>query len=71
MVEGKGKKEGEGGRPPTNLWLISHTWPPLNSYFHPPLHLAPIMLTPLIKHQKKSKFLLPFSKVLFIYLLFF
>jgi hypothetical protein len=43
---GEGRKEGEGGRPATNLWLTGHSWPPLNPYFHPPLHLAPIMLTP-------------------------
>jgi hypothetical protein len=29
-------------------------WPPLNSFFHPPLHLAPIMLTPLIKSIKSK-----------------
>jgi hypothetical protein len=69
IVEGKGGKEGEGGRLATNLWLTSHAWPPLNPYFHPPLHLAPIMLTPLTKSIKsKSKFLSSFSKVLSIYL---
>jgi hypothetical protein len=51
-VEGKGRKEGEGGWPTTNLWPTHHTWPPLNPYFHPPLHLAPIMLTPLTKRLK-------------------
>jgi hypothetical protein len=45
IVEGKGGKEGEGGRPTTNLSPTGHAWPPLNPYFHPPLHLAPIMLT--------------------------
>jgi hypothetical protein len=53
-VEGKGGKEGEGGQPATNLWPISHAWPPLNPYFHPPLHLAPIMLTPLTKSIKSK-----------------
>jgi hypothetical protein len=37
IVEGKGGKEGEGGRPATNLWLTGYAWPPLNPYFHPPL----------------------------------
>jgi hypothetical protein len=61
IVEGKGGKEGEGGRP------IGHAWPPLNPYLHPPLHLAPIMLTPLTKSIKNlSKFFSSFSKVLFI-----
>jgi hypothetical protein len=49
IVEGKGRKAGEGGQPATNLWLTSHAWPPLNSYFHPPLHRAPIMLTSKVK----------------------
>jgi hypothetical protein len=48
-VEGKGRKEGEGGWPATNLWPTGHAWPTLNHYFHPPLHIAPIMLTPLTK----------------------
>jgi hypothetical protein len=66
-VEGKGRKEGEGDRPATNLWPTDHAWPPLNPYFHPPLHLASIMLIPLTKSIKsKSKFLSPFFKVLFI-----
>jgi hypothetical protein len=52
IVEGKGGKKGEGGRPATNLWSTSHAWPPLNPYIHPPLHLAPIMLTPLTKSIK-------------------
>jgi hypothetical protein len=51
-VEGKGGKEGEGGRPVTNLWPTGHAWPPPNPYFHPTLHLAPIMLTPLTKSIK-------------------
>jgi hypothetical protein len=53
-VEEKGRKEGEGGRPATNLWPTSHEWPPLDPYFHPPLHLAPIMLTPLTKSIKSK-----------------
>jgi hypothetical protein len=48
IVEGKGRKEGEGGR------LTGHAWPHLNSQFHPPLHLAPIMLTPLTKSIKSK-----------------
>jgi hypothetical protein len=67
-VEGKERKEGEGGWSATNLWLTGHAWPPLNPYFHPPLHLAPIMLTPL---TKRIKFLSSFSKVLFIYFFIF
>jgi hypothetical protein len=45
-VEGKGGKEGKGGQPATNFWPTDHAWPPINPYFHPPLHLAPIMHTP-------------------------
>jgi hypothetical protein len=46
-------KEVEVGQLATNLRLTGHAWPPLNPYFHPPLHLAPIMLSPLTKkHQK-------------------
>jgi hypothetical protein len=68
-VEGKGRKEGEGGQSATNIWPTGHTWPPLNPYFHPPLHLAPIMLTPLTKGIKsKANFFRPFLKFfLFIY----
>jgi hypothetical protein len=49
-------------------WFL--TWPPLNPYFHPPLHLAPIMLTPLTKSIKsKANSFHLFSKFyLFIYL---
>jgi hypothetical protein len=54
IVERKGGKEGEGGWPAINLWLTGHAWPPLNPYFHPPLHLAPIMLTPLTKSIKSK-----------------
>jgi hypothetical protein len=53
-VEGKGRKEGEGGRPTTNLRPTGHAWPPVNPYFHSPLHLAPIMLTPLTKIIKRK-----------------
>jgi hypothetical protein len=69
IVDGKGRNEGEGGRPATNLWPIGHAWPPLNPYFHPPLHLAPIMLTPLTKSIKsKANSFYPFPKFfLFIY----
>jgi hypothetical protein len=49
IVEGKGGNEGEGSRSAINLWSTSHAWAPLNPYFHPPLHLAPIMLTQLTK----------------------
>jgi hypothetical protein len=72
-VEGKGRKKGEGGRSATNVWLTGHAWPPLNSYVHPPLHLAPIMLTPLtksIKSKANSFHLFP-KLFLFIYLKFF
>jgi hypothetical protein len=34
MVEGKGRKEGEGGQLATNLWPTGHAWPPLKPYFH-------------------------------------
>jgi hypothetical protein len=69
IVKGKGGKEGEGGRPATNLWPTGHAWPPLNPYFHPPLHLAPIMLNPLTKSIKsKANSFHPFPKS---YLLFF
>jgi hypothetical protein len=64
IVEGKGGKEGEGGRSATNLWSTNHVWPPLNSYFHPPLHLVPFMLTPLTKSKANSFHLFP---KLFIY----
>jgi hypothetical protein len=70
IVEGKGGKEEQGGRLATNLWLTGHAWPPLNLYFHPPLHLAPIMLTPVTKSIKsKANLFHPFPKFyLFIYL---
>jgi hypothetical protein len=71
-VEGKGRKEGEGGRPATSLCSTGHVWPPLNPYFHHPLHLAPIMLTPLTKSIKsKAKSFHPFPKFfLFIFEIF-
>jgi hypothetical protein len=54
IVEGKRGKEREGGWPTINLWSTGHAWPPLNPYFHPPLHLSPIMLTPLTKCIKSK-----------------
>jgi hypothetical protein len=71
-VEGKGEKEGEDGRPATNLWLTGHAWPPLNPYFHHPLHLALIMLTPLTKSikSKANSFHLFFKVLLFIFEIF-
>jgi hypothetical protein len=68
-VEGKGRNEGEDGRSATILWLTGHAWPPLNPYFHLPLHLALIMLTPLTKSMKsKANSLHPFPKFfLFIF----
>jgi hypothetical protein len=44
-MEEKGRKAGDGSRPATILWPTDHAWPALNPYFHPPLHLAPIMPT--------------------------
>jgi hypothetical protein len=71
-VEGKERKEGEGGWPRTNLWLTGHACPPLNPYFQPPLYLAPIMLTPLTKSIKsKANSFHPFPKFfLFIFKIF-
>jgi hypothetical protein len=54
IVQEKGRKEGEGDRLATNLWPTGHACPPLNRYFHPPLHLAPIMLTPLTESIKNK-----------------
>jgi hypothetical protein len=69
-VEGNGRKEGEGGQPATNLWLTGHACPPLNSYFHPPLHIAPIILTPLTKSIKsKGNSFRPFPKF-FLFIIF-
>jgi hypothetical protein len=72
IVEGKGGNEGGGGRSVTNLWPTGHAWPPLNPYFHPPLHLAPLMPTPLTKSIKsKSNSFHPFPKLfLFIFEIF-
>jgi hypothetical protein len=72
IVKGKGGKEGEGGRPATNLWPIGHVWPPLNPYFHPLLYLVPLMLTPLTKSIKsKVNFFHLFPKFfLFIFEIF-
>jgi hypothetical protein len=69
IVEGKGGKEGAGGQPATILWPTGPGWPPLNHYFHPSLHLAPIMLTPLTKSIKsKANSFHPFPKFfLFIF----
>jgi hypothetical protein len=68
-VEGKGRKEGEVGRPATNIWPIGHAWPPLNSYFHPPLHPTPIMLTPLTKSIKsKANFFHPFQSSFYLFI---
>jgi hypothetical protein len=62
-VEGKGRKEGEGGRLATNLWPTGHARPPLNPYFHPPLYFASIMFTPLSKSIKsKANSFHPFPK---------
>jgi hypothetical protein len=70
IVEGKGGKEGEGGRPTTILWPTGHAWPPLNPYFHPPLHLAPIMLTPLTKSIKsKANSFHLFPKFFYLFIL--
>jgi hypothetical protein len=72
IVEGDGGKEGEGGWPATNLWPIGHAWPPLNPYFHPPLHLTPIMLTPLTKSIKSiANSFHPFPEFFLFYFLIF
>jgi hypothetical protein len=72
IVEGKVGKEGECVRSTTNHWLTDHAWPPLNPYFHPPLHLAPIMHTPLTKSikSKANSFHLSPKFFLFIYFKF-
>jgi hypothetical protein len=73
VVEGKGGMEGEGGQPTTNLWPTSDAWPPLRPYFHPPLHLIPLMLTPLtksIKSKANSFHLFPKFFFLFIFEIF-
>jgi hypothetical protein len=72
IVEGKGGKEGEGGRLATILWPTGHAWPPLNPYFHPPLHLGPIMQTPLTKSIKsKANSFHPFPKFFLFIITFF
>jgi hypothetical protein len=73
-VQGKGRNGGEGGRSATNPWPIGYAWPSLNPYFHPPLHLAPIILTPLtkgIKSKANSFHPLPNSFYLFIFEIFY
>jgi hypothetical protein len=70
IVEGKGGKEGEGGRPTSHAWHpLNPYFHPLNPYFHALLHLAPIMLTPLTKSIKsKANSFHPFPEsFLFIY----
>jgi hypothetical protein len=69
IVEGKGGRRWSAA---TNLLPPNHAWPPLNPYFHPPLHLAPIMLTPLTKSIKsKANCFHPFPKFfLFIFDIF-
>jgi hypothetical protein len=71
-VEEKGKKEGEGGRLDINLWSTGHSWPSLNPYFHLPLHLAPIMITPLTKSIKtKANYFHPFPKFYLFMILYY
>jgi hypothetical protein len=71
IVEGRGRKEGEGGRSTTNHWPASHVWPPLNPYFHPSLHLAPIMLTPLTKIIKSKANSLHHFPKFYLFIIFF
>jgi hypothetical protein len=54
IVKGKGRNEGESGWLGSNFWPTDHAWAPLNPYFHPPLHLVPLMLTPLTKSIKSK-----------------
>jgi hypothetical protein len=54
IVVEKGGKKGEGGQPATDLCPIGHAWPPLNPYFHLPLHIVPLMLTLLTKSIKSK-----------------
>jgi hypothetical protein len=70
IVDRNGVKEGEGDRPTISLWPISHAWPPLNPYFHPPFHLAPIMPTPLTKSIKSKANSFHLFPKFFIYLFF-
>jgi hypothetical protein len=65
-------KEGDSGgewRKGGRRWPTGHAWPPLNPYFHPALHLAPLMLTPQTKSIKsKANSFHPFLKFfLFIF----
>jgi hypothetical protein len=72
IVEGKGGQEGEGGQPTTILWPTGHAWPHLNPYFHPPLHLGPIMVTPLTKSIKhKANSFHPFPNLFLFIITFF
>jgi hypothetical protein len=72
IVERKGGEVGEGGRLATNLWPTSHACPPLDLYFHPSVHLAPIMLTPLTKSIKsKVNSFHPFQKFFFEFFRFY
>jgi hypothetical protein len=68
IVEGKGGKEGEGGRPVANLWQTGHAQPSLSPYFHPPLHLAPIMLTPLTTSIKSKANSIHFFPKFFLFI---
>jgi hypothetical protein len=70
IVEGKGRKEGEGGQPATNLWPTGHAWPPLKPYFYPPLHLALIMLTPLTKSIKSKAYSFHLFTKFYLFIIF-
>jgi hypothetical protein len=49
--------------------MTGQAWPPLNPYFHPPLHLAPVMLTPLTKSIKsKANSFHLFPKFIYLFL---
>jgi hypothetical protein len=66
IVEEKGGKEGEDGWPAADLWPTGHAWPPLNPYFDLPLHIVPLMLTPLTKSIKSKPNFFHLFKILFI-----
>jgi hypothetical protein len=61
---------GERGRSATNLWPTDHAWPPLIPYIHPPLHLAPIMLTPLTKSIKSKANSIDLFPNFFLFIIF-